>query len=82
MDEEEDVGISSLRDLIRNLTETMKNNFGKIPEELSAIRQEMRHEIESIKYNVKSVQKSVENFWATIGDLKEEAKVLKDTKKA
>lgn len=79
---EEDVEISSLKDLIKNLTETMESNFGKLHEELSAIRQEMKHEIDSVKENVKSVEKSVEELWATVEDLKEETKALKDTKKA
>lgn len=79
---EEAVEISSLKDLIQNLTETMESNFGKLHEELSAIRQEMKHEIDSVKENVKSVEKSVEELWATVEDLKEETKALKDTKKA
>ena len=49
MAEEEDVEVSALRDLIRNLTESMKNNLGMIHEGLSNIRQEMRHEIETTK---------------------------------
>ena len=80
---EEDVEISSLKDLIQNLTETiMESNFGKLHEELRAITQEMKHEKDSVKENVKSVQKSVEELWATVEDLKEETKALKDAKKA
>ena len=79
---EEAVELSSLKDLIQNLTETMESNFGKLHEELSAIRQEMKHEIDLVKENVKSVEKSVEELWATVEDLKEETKALKDTKKA
>ena len=79
---EEAVELSSLKDLIQNLTETMESNFGKLHEELSAIRQEMKHEIDLVKENVKSVEKSVEELWATVEDLEEETKALKDTKKA
>ena len=82
MSGEEDVNTSSLKDLIQNLMETMESNFGKLHEELSAIRQEMKHEIDSLKENVKSVEKSVEELWATMEVLKEETKALKDTKKA
>ena len=42
----------------------------------------MKHEIDLVKENVKSVEKSVEELWATVEDLKEETKALKDTKKA
>ena len=82
MSEEEVVENASLKHLIQNLTETMEGNFGKLHEELSAIRQEMKHEIETVKDNDKNVEKSVEEVWATVDDLKEEVKALKDTKKA
>ena len=59
----------------------MESNFGKLHEELSAIRQEMKYDIETVK-DKKNVEKSVEEVWATVDDLKEEVKVLKDTKKA
>ena len=41
----------------------------------------MKHKIETVKYNVKNVEKSDEEVWATVDDLKEEVKALKDTKK-
>ena len=58
----------------------MEGNFGKLHEELSAIRQEMKHEIETVKDNVKNLEKSVEEEWATVDYLKEEVKALIDTK--
>ena len=60
----------------------MEGNFGKLHGELSAIRLEMKHEIQTVKDNVKNAEKSVEEVWATVDDLKEEVKPLKDTKKA
>ena len=82
MSEEEVVENASLKHLIQNLTETMGGNFGKLHEELSAIRQETKHDIETVKDSVKNLEKSVEEVWATVDDLKEEVKALKDTKKA
>ena len=38
----------------------MEGNFGKLHGELSAIRQEMKHEIQTVKDNVKNAEKSVE----------------------
>ena len=64
---EEAVEISSLKDLIQNLTETMESNFGKLHEELSAIRQEMKHEIDSVKENVKSVEKKCRRTMGNCG---------------
>ena len=82
MSEEEVFENASLKHLIHNLTETMEGNFGKLHEELSAIRQEIKHEIETVKDNVQNVEKSVEEVWAIVVDLKEEVEALKDTKKA
>ena len=39
----------------------------------------MKHEIETLKDNSKNVEKSVEEVWTTVDDLKEEVKALKDT---
>ena len=41
----------------------------------------MKHEIKTVKYNVKNVEKGDEEVWATVDDLKEEVKALKDTGK-
>ncbi|XP_067030636.1 uncharacterized protein [Acropora muricata] len=60
----------------------MEGNFGKLHEELRAIRQEMKHEIETVKHDVKNLEKSVEEVWATVSFLKEEVKALIDTKNA
>ena len=60
----------------------MEGNFGKLHEELRAIRQEMKHEIETVKDDVKNLEKSVEEVWATVSFLKEEVKALIDTKNA
>ena len=60
----------------------MEGNFGKLHEELRAIRQEMKHEIETVKDDVKKLEKSVEEVWATVSFLKEEVKALIDTKNA
>lgn len=41
----------------------------------------MKYEIDLVKENVKSVEKSVEELWVIVEDLKEEIKVFKDIKK-
>ena len=58
----------------------METNFAKLHEELCSLRQEMKEEIDRLKSYVKSVQKSVEELWATIEDTKEATKALKDSK--
>ena len=77
MNEEE---TNSLKDLIQNLTANMESNFAKLHEELCGLRQEMKEEIDMLKSNIKDVEKSVDEIWATIEDVKEATKALKDSK--
>ena len=71
---------NSLRDLIQNLTANMESNFAKLHEELCGLRQEMKEEIDMLKSNIKGVEKSVDEILATIEDMKEATKALKDSK--
>ena len=68
---EEEEETNSLRDLIQNLTANMESNFAKLHEELCGLRQEMKEEIDMLKSNIKGVEKSVGEIWATIEDMKE-----------
>ena len=77
---EEEEETNSLRDLIQNLTANMESNFAKLHEELCGLRQEMKEEIGMLKSNTKGVEKSVDEIWETIEDMKEAAKALKDSK--
>ena len=77
---EEEEETNSLRDLIQNLTANMESNFAKLHEELCGLRQEMKEEIGMLKSNIKGVEKSVDEIWKTIEDMKEAAKALKDSK--
>ena len=77
---EEEEETNSLRDLIQNLTANMESNFAKLHEELCGLRQEMKEEIDMLKSNIKGVEKSVDEIWATIEDMKEATKALKDSK--
>ena len=40
----------------------------------------MKEEIDMLKSNIKDVEKSVDEIWATIEDVKEATKALKDSK--
>ena len=77
---EEEEETKSLRELIQNLTANMESNFAKLHEELCGLRQEMKEEIDMLKSNIKDVEKSVEEIWVTIEDMKEATKALKDSK--
>ena len=71
---------NSLRDLILNLTANMESNFAKLHEELFSLRQEMKEEIDMLKGNIKGLEKSVDEIWATTEDMKEATKALEDFK--
>ena len=58
----------------------MESNFAKLHEELCGLRQEMKEEIDMLKSNIKDVEKSVDEIWVTIEDMKEATKALKDSK--
>ena len=73
---EEEEETNSLRDL----TAKMENNFAKLYEELCGLRQEMEEGIDTLKSNIKGVEKRVNEMWATIEDMKEATKTLKDSK--
>ena len=77
---EEEEETNSLRDLIQNLTANTERNFAKLHEELCSLRQEMKEEIDTLKSNIKGVEKSVDEIWATIEDMNEATKALKDSK--
>ena len=77
---EEEEETNSPRDLIQNLTANMESNFAKLNEELCSLRQEMKEEVDTLESNMKSVVKSVDEIWATIEDMKEATKALKDSK--
>ena len=55
--------------VIQNLTANMESNFAKSHEELCGLRQEMKEEIDMLKSNIKDLEKSVNEIWATIEDM-------------
>ena len=77
---EEEEETKSLKDLIQNLTANMESNFAKLHEELCGLRREMKEEFDMLKSNIKDVEKSGDEIWATIEDVKEATKALKDSK--
>ena len=74
---EEEEETKSLRDLIHNLTAKLESNFAKLHKELCGQRQEMKEEIDMLKSNIKDVEKSVDEIWATDEDMTEATKALR-----
>ena len=59
---EEEEETNSPKDLIQNLTANMESNFAKLHEELCSLRQEMKEEVDTLESNIKSVEKSVDEY--------------------
>ena len=53
-----------------------QSNFVKLHEELCSLRQEMKEEIDMLKRNIKGMEKSVDEIWATVEAMKEATKAL------
>ena len=48
----------------------------KLHEELCSLRREMKEEIDMLKRNIKGMEKSVDEIWATVEAMKEATKAL------
>ena len=58
----------------------MKENFSKLYEELNILRYELKKEIDAIKSTTEDLEKSMEEVWESIDDLKENDKAHKAVK--
>ena len=58
----------------------MKENFSKLYEELNILRYELKKEIDAIKSTTEDLEKSMEEVWESIDDLKENDKAQKAVK--
>ena len=58
----------------------MKENVSKLYEELNILRYELKKEIDAIKSTTEDLEKSMEEVWESIDDLKENDKAQKAVK--
>ena len=58
----------------------MKENFSKLYEELNILRYELKKKIDAIKSTTEDLEKSMEEVWESIDDLKENDKAQKAVK--
>ena len=58
----------------------MKENFSKLYEELNILRYELKKEIDANKSTTEDLEKSMEEVWESIDDLKENDKAQKAVK--
>ena len=60
---------------IKVMNGEMSDNFSKLNEEIYIFRHEVKIEVQELNNTIKELEKSLENAWAEIDDLKEEAKI-------
>ena len=58
----------------------MEDNFSNLHTEISELSNEFKHEINVVKSTLNEVEKSLNHAWASIEDLQQESKALKDSK--
>ena len=58
----------------------IKENFSKLYEELNILKYELKKEIDAIKSTTEDLEKSMEEVWASIDNLKENDKAQKTVK--
>ena len=58
----------------------MKDNFSNLHTQISELTCEFKHEINVVKSTLNELEKSVNLAWASIEDLQQESKALKDSK--
>ena len=76
----EDEEHSTLKDLITSLSEEMRNSFSNLQEEMTKLRLQLREELDEMKRAATETEKSLDEAWTTIDDLKEDISALKVAK--
>ena len=58
----------------------MEDNFSNLHAQISVFCDELKHEINVVKSTLNELEKSLNHAWASIEDLQQESKALKDSK--
>lgn len=74
------VTLLQLFDKLNYMDSNIEEHFGSLQTEIASLRCELKDEIESVKTNMKDVEKSLEEAWAAIGEIQEEIKANRESK--
>ena len=69
-------------DKLTSIESRMEDNFSQIHSLISELRCEFKVQIDGVKVNIKEIEKSLENAWAEIEDVQQEAKTNRDSKRS
>ena len=74
------ISMEILLDKLRAIESRMEDNFSNLHTQISELSCEFKHEINVVKSTLNELEKSVNLAWASIEDLQQESKALKDSK--
>ena len=74
------ISMEILLDKLIAIESRMEDNFSNLHTQISELTCEFKHEINVVKSTMNELQKSVNHAWASIEDLQQESKALKDSK--
>ena len=74
------ISMEILLDKLIAIESRMEDNFTNLHSQISELTNEFKHEINVVKSTMIELEKSVNHAWATIEDLQQESKALKDSK--
>ena len=74
------ISMEILLDKLIPIESRMEDNFSNLHTQISELTCEFKHEINVVKSTMNELEKSVNNAWASIEDLQQESKALKDEK--
>ena len=69
-----------LLDKLNAMETRMEDNFTTLHTQIAELSCEFKQEINIIKSTLRELEKSIDNAWATIDDLQQDSKALKDSK--
>ena len=74
------ISMEILLDKLIAIESRMEDNFSNLHTQISELSCELKHEINVVKSTLSELEKSVNNAWASIEELQQEYKALKDLK--
>ena len=74
------ISMEILLDKLIAIESRMEDNFSNLHTQISELTCEFKHEINVVKSTLNELEKSVNLAWASIEDLQQESKALKDSK--
>ena len=72
------ISMEILLDKLTAIESRMEDNFSNLHAQISELSNEFKHEINVIKSTLNELEKSLNHAWASIEDLQQESKALKD----